>query len=75
MCLFHVSLRIVEQQSPEEIILGCRPIQDEVDRASDSTAMKPPIRIHPQGLAAELLQVAWFLDRFEKTMESYTSCK
>lgn len=56
--------------SSEEVILGRRPIQHKINRTCDSTTMQPPIRINPKGLAAELFQMAWLLDRFEKTMET-----
>lgn len=54
----------------EELILGRRPVQHKVNCACDSTTMQPSIRIDPEGLATELFQMAWLLNRFEKTMET-----
>jgi hypothetical protein len=32
--------------------------------------MKPAIGVDTQGLAVEFLEIAWFLDGFEKTVKS-----
>lgn len=66
-----VSLAACHKTHPiGNVILSRRLIKHQINCTCNCTPVQPPIRIHPQGLAIELLQVTWLLDRFEKTMET-----
>lgn len=51
-------------------ILCCGLIQSQVNGTGDCTTVQPSICVHSQRLTAELFQVAWLLDRFEKAMKT-----
>lgn len=45
------------------------PVQGQVHGTGDGTSVKPSVSVDTKGLAAELFQMAWFLDRLEENMK------
>lgn len=44
-------------------------VQGQVHGTGHGTSVKPSVSVDPKGLAGELFQMAWFLDRLEENMK------